>query len=125
MAGGVEGQQVGPLPGGENKGLRLVGQLPGGGLIGPQQIGPQVFGLDAEVGQGAGGLHQRPAHQGAPRQVHGQGQLGRRGLGVELPRPIHNQAAGAALQQVCLPAQAGQHAEIFEVLPRLVQGQSE
>ena len=63
------------------------------------------------------------AHQGATRLVHGQGQLGRRGLGVEFPRSVHDQAAGAALQQVCLPAQAGQHAEIFEVLPRFVQGQ--
>ena len=125
MAGGVEGQQIGPLPGGEHEGLRLAGQFPGSRLIGPRQVGAQVFGLDAEVGQGAGGLHQGTAHQGASRLVHGQGQLGRRRLGVELPGPVHDQAAGAALQQICLPAQAGQHAEIFEVLPRLIQGQGE
>ena len=66
MAGGVEHQQLGLLPGGKALGLYPPGQVGGGGAIGPHQVGPGVFGLDAEVVQLPGPLYQWAAHKGAP-----------------------------------------------------------
>ena len=123
MAGGVEDQQLRPLLLGESEGVQTLDQLLCRRQIGPHQVGAQVFGLDAEVDQGAGGLHQGAAQQGTARPIHGQGQLRCRGFGVELPRAVHNQSTGAPFQQLGLPAQPGEHPVVLQILPRLVQGQ--
>ena len=123
MAGGVEGQQPGPLPPREGKGQQAFRQLTDRLLIGPHQICGEVFGLDAEIEQGAGSLHQGAAHQGTPRAVHGQGKLGGGGLGVQLPGAVHDEAAGTPLQQSGLQTQPGQHPLVLQILPRSVQGQ--
>ena len=123
VAGGVEHQQLGPNVAGKDLMLQPLGGVRYRGLIGSGQVGAQIFGLDAEVGQGAGGLHQGAAQQGAPGTVHGQSQLCRRGLGVELSGAVHNETAGAALQQFRLPAQPGEHPVILKILSGLVQRQ--
>ena len=123
VAGGVEGQKPGADPGRKGEALHLVRQIPGGRLIGSLQIGAQILGLNAEIGQGAGGLHQGTAHQGTPRHVQCQGQLRRGGFGIQFPRSIHQQAASTSLQQARLLTQPAQHAEIFQILSRPVQGE--
>ena len=52
VAGGVEDQQLRPLLLGESEGVQTLDQLLCRRQIGPHQVGAQVFGLDAEVGQG-------------------------------------------------------------------------
>ena len=102
MAGGVEDQQLRPLLLGESEGVQTLDQLLCRRQIGPHQVGAQVFGLDAEVGQGARPLHQRPPDEGASRHICGQGQLSGGGFGVQLSGAIHDQRGGASLQQVRL-----------------------
>ena len=86
MAGGVEGQQAGPFPAREGECQEALRQFPDCLLIGPHQVRREILGLDTEVGQGAGGLHQGPAHQGAPRAVHSQGPARRRWTWCTAPR---------------------------------------
>ena len=123
VAGGVEDQQLRPLLLGESEGVQTLDQLLCRRQIGPHQVGAQVFGLDAEVGQGARPLHQRPPDEGASRHICGQGQLSGGGFGVQLSGAIHDQRGGASLQQVRLPPQPGEHAVILQILSRPVQGQ--
>ena len=66
MAGGVEDQQLRPLLLGESEGVQTLDQLLCRRQIGPHQVGPGVFGLDAEVVQLPGPLYQWAAHKGAP-----------------------------------------------------------
>ena len=81
----------------------------------------QILGLDAEIFQRPGGLHQGPAHQRTPGLIHGKGQLGGGGLGEKLTGAVHQDTRRRPLQQRLVLTQAGKHLDILKIQPRLVQ----
>ena len=88
-------------------------------------IHPLDVRLGMEVAQGAGGLHQGAADEGAAGHVGREGQRPGDGLGVELPLPRHHQACRAALKQGRFPPEAAEHPVVAVIAAALVQGHGE
>ena len=121
--GGVEGQDAArgrqSLPGEQALHQLRRGEAEGGGLVGALGLG-----LNPEVAQGAGGLHQGPAQEGAPGEIGREHQVPRHVLGVELPHAGDHQGGETALQQSAVQPEDGEHPVIGQVAPGIEYGRS-
>ena len=125
VAGGSDGRMEGQDPPGWRQRPPLLQTLEqlrdchteSGGLIGAAQLG-----LDLEIAQGTGGLHQWPSQERAACQISGQYQVAGYVLGVQLADAGDNDCAGTAVQQLAVQPEEGEHPVIAEVAAARIQG---
>ena len=94
----------GPLPADQPSGKLGDGHTEGGGLVGAVDLG-----LNLEIPQGPGSLHQGPAQKGAACQIGGQYHVPGYVLGVHLPQGRHYQGGGAAGEEPLALPQEGEY----------------
>ena len=97
---------------------QLRNRRPEGRLL----IHAAYLGLDTEIAQRSGGLHQGPAQKGAARLIGGKHHVPGHILGVKLPHACDNHSGHAAGKQAHIPPQPGEHVIVRFIAASLVQG---
>ena len=107
--GGVQHHQVGLLPHRRRVRQQPRHQFGGAGGVGAETVGVPQHGPDVEILQRAGGLDQRRAHEGTARLIGGKHQLPGSSLGIQLTVAVHQHRAAAALKELRILPDGGQH----------------
>ena len=105
----MQHHQIGVLPHRRDVRQQPVHQLAGAGGVGAEIVRVPQHGPDVEILQRAGGLHQRRAHEGAARLIGGKHDLAGGGLGIKLAVAVHQHRAAAAVKEMAVLPDGGQH----------------